>query len=62
MLASRKVIGAFDRGRKSGAARRRGRLIRLPARIGALIAISIFCPNRAAARFDRFACTATPYG
>jgi hypothetical protein len=58
-LARRKGLRAGDRRRKPAKPGRFGRLTRTPVLIGALIAVSIFIRNHAAARFDRlFACTA----
>jgi hypothetical protein len=56
------VLDTRERTRKVGKLPRFTRLIRTPARIGALIAMSTFIRAEAAARFDGFfrTCTATP--
>jgi hypothetical protein len=56
------VLDTWERNRKVGKLPRFTRLIRAPARMGALIAISTFIRAEAAARFDGFfhTRTATP--
>jgi hypothetical protein len=53
------VLDTRERNRKVGKLPRFTRLIRTPARIGALIAISTFIRAEAAARFDGFFFTRT---
>jgi len=53
------VLDTWERNRKVGKLPRFTRLIRTPARMGALIAISTFIRAEAAARFDGFLHTRT---